>query len=49
VKEETGYNIHIVSLFSQKTGKYTYIVRVIDGDLRLNPGDPDNVDIPDVQ
>ncbi len=49
VKEETGYDIRITSLFSKFKGKYTYLAEVTGGKLNLDQTNPDNDDIIDLQ
>ncbi|MGM7700188.1 NUDIX hydrolase [Pseudalkalibacillus sp. Hm43] len=49
VKEETGYDIRITSLFSKFKGKFTYLAEVIGGEMHLDQTNPDNEDLLDLR
>ncbi len=48
VKEETGYNVEIMSLLFNRSEKFTFIAKVIGGERFLDLKNEDNQDIIDV-
>ena len=48
VKEETGYDVEIIKLIFKSSNKFTYVAKVIGGDLFLDMNNECNEDIIDV-
>ncbi|QAA34341.1 NUDIX hydrolase [Clostridium manihotivorum] len=47
VKEETGFDVEISSLLYEDGYKYTYLAKIIGGELTLDKSNPDNEDLID--
>lgn len=48
VKEETGYDVEIIKLIFKSSNKFTYVAKVIGGELFLDTNNECNEDIIDV-
>ncbi|MCZ8538584.1 NUDIX hydrolase [Paenisporosarcina quisquiliarum] len=48
VKEETGYDVEIIKLIFKSSNKFTYVAKVIGGELFLDTNNECNKDIIDV-
>jgi 8-oxo-dGTP pyrophosphatase MutT (NUDIX family) len=48
VKEETGYDVEIIKLIFKSSNKFTYVAKVIGGELFLDTNNECNEDIKDV-
>lgn len=48
VKEETGYTIEITELLYKSSNKFTYVAKIMSGELFLDINNQDNQDILDV-
>jgi ADP-ribose pyrophosphatase YjhB (NUDIX family) len=48
VKEETGFDVELKGLLFKSTNKFTFIAKVIGGDMFLDTNNEDNSDIVDV-
>jgi 8-oxo-dGTP diphosphatase len=48
LKEETGYDVKIKQLLYQDSGKFTYMVQIVAGDMVIDRTLEDNEDIIDV-
>ncbi len=48
VKEETGYDVHLVEILHQTEKKVTFIAEVIGGSMEVDTYNEDNMDIVDV-
>jgi ADP-ribose pyrophosphatase YjhB (NUDIX family) len=47
VKEETGFDVEISSLLYEDGYKYTYLAKIVGGELTLDKSNPDNEDLID--
>ena len=48
VNEETGYTIEIAELLYTSSNKFTYVAKIVSGELFLDTNNKDNQDILDV-
>lgn len=47
VKEETGFDVELVNLLHKDENKFTYLAKIVGGNLTLDKSNPDNEDLID--